>query len=62
MTPAQFLAWRTRFFRSQRAAGEALGLSPRQIWSYEHGAAEVPKTVRLAMAAIALGLSDYDPS
>lgn len=59
MTPQTFAAWRRRHFKSQKAAGEALGLSARQIWSYENGEAPVPLYVRLAMAAIALGLKDY---
>lgn len=66
MTPAQFKAWRKRLRLSQRAAGEALGLSLGTITLYEHGKrwedgrkVVIPKTVRLAMASLSLGLKDH---
>ena len=65
MSPAQFRAWRKRLFGSQRAAADALGLSARTIALYEAGEREgrevvIPKAVRLAMASVALGVTDYD--
>lgn len=59
MTPEACRAWRKRLGLSQRAAAAALGVSPRQVWSFENGQAEPRLTVRLAMAALALGLRDY---
>jgi transcriptional regulator with XRE-family HTH domain len=60
MTPAAFKAWRKAARLSQAAAALALGISPRQIFAYEHGEKPIPLTARLAMAAYALGLRDYD--
>lgn len=66
MTPEQFKVWRKRLGLSQKNAGAALGLSPRTIHLFERGKryengrpVVIPKTVRLAMAALALGLEDY---
>ena len=67
MTPAQFKAWRKRLRLSQTAAAKALGLGLSTVALYEQGKrwedgrpVVIPKHVRLAMAAIALGLKDYD--
>jgi transcriptional regulator with XRE-family HTH domain len=59
MTPAAFKAWRVARYRSQRAAADALGISPRLVFAYEHGEKPVPLTERLACAALALGIRDY---
>ena len=66
MTPAQFKAWRKRLGLSQKKAGAALGLNPRTIHLFERGKryedgrpVVISKTVRLAMAALSLGLEDY---
>lgn len=67
MTPEQFKAWRKRSYKSQGAAAEALGMSKGSIELYETGkrrddgrAVEIPKTVELACAALALGIKRYD--
>ena len=68
MTPQQFKAWRKRLGLSQLAAGKALGISISTVILYEHGKryeanrdyrpVVIPKTVRLAMIAVAAGLKD----
>ena len=67
MTPEQFKAWRKRLRLSQQAAGVALGLGTSTVALYEQGKrwedsrpVTIPKHVRLAMAALALGMKDYD--
>ena len=66
MTPEQFLLWRQSHKWSRRKAAEALGLSAISIYFYEKGYREdgrpvvIPKSVRLAMAAISLGMTDFD--
>jgi len=66
LTPAQFKAWRKRLRLSQRAAGVALGVTTSTVALYEHGVryddgrpVVIPKTVRLAMAALLFGIKDY---
>ncbi|MDA8232781.1 MAG: helix-turn-helix transcriptional regulator [Magnetospirillum sp.] len=67
MTPQQFRAWRDRHGWSREQTGQALGISADSVVLYERGArkdgsrpVEIPKRVRLAMAAIELGIADYD--
>lgn len=57
MTPEFFKAWR-KSHGSRRKVGEMLGRSPSMLVQYEAGK-EIPKVVRLAMAAVQFGLSDY---
>lgn len=52
MTPADFLAWRSRLGLTQAGAAEALGISPRQVWNYENGRAAIPRLVELACSAL----------
>lgn len=61
MTPEAFRLWRRRCgFKTQAAAGEALGRSKEAVGTYETGAQPIPKAVRLAMLAIiTLGARDY---
>ncbi len=66
MTPEQFKAWRTRMGFSQSRAAEALGISRSSVINYEAGEhrgdgrpAPIPKTVELACAAIAAGITAY---
>jgi transcriptional regulator with XRE-family HTH domain len=59
MNPAQLRAWRKRLDLSQTEAANALGLSLRGYQNYEGGLRPIPKPVRLACAAVALGLSEY---
>jgi len=68
MTPKQFKAWRKRLGLSQPAAGAALGVCIATIQLYERGKrfdrndrpVIIPKTIRLAMAAIDAGLEGHD--
>lgn len=59
MTPQQLKSWRKRLGLSQKAASEAIGVSHRQLWAYEAGEADIPLTVELACAAVALGLRKF---
>jgi transcriptional regulator with XRE-family HTH domain len=67
MTPTQFKAWRKHMRLSQKAAGEALGLSIVAVQNYERGASagtnsrlvSIPLHVELACAALALGVTSY---
>lgn len=59
MTPDEFKTWRKSHYRSQAAAAQALGISPRQVFSYEKGEAAIPLAIRLAMSALAAGAVDY---
>lgn len=65
MTPDQFRAWRVARFRSQAAAGAALGLSRETIGNYEAGKrrdgrpVEIPHVVDLACSAIACNLGPW---
>jgi len=68
MSPEQFKAWRKRRGFSRKEAGAALGVCTTTIQLYERGTrfdrndqpVVIPKTVRLAMAALAKGIKDYD--
>lgn len=65
MAPEQFRAWRKALGLKQRDAAERLGLKKRMIQYYEKGKRDgkpvvIPKTVRLACAALARGVADYD--
>jgi transcriptional regulator with XRE-family HTH domain len=59
MTPTAFKSWRKAARLSQAGAADALGISARNVFAYEHDEKPVPLTVRLACAAYALGLRDY---
>lgn len=65
MTPDQFKAWRGHMKFTQQAAADALGLSKITVEGYDkgrrsEGRVEIPKTVELACAALALGVKSYD--
>lgn len=67
MTPEQFKAWRKHMNLSQQEAADALGLSKGSVDLYERGRRRederpvvIPKTVELACAALALGITHYD--
>jgi DNA-binding XRE family transcriptional regulator len=68
MTSEDFREWRARMRLTQFEAAQCLGLSRATIQSYERGSrqgpqgeepAEIPKAVRLACAALQLGILDY---
>lgn len=64
MTPEQFKSWRKHMGWSQQEAADHLGVSKGSIQLYERGEregrpVEIPKTVELACAALALGIRDY---
>ncbi len=65
MAPEQFRAWRKGLGLKQRDAADRLGLKKRMIQYYEKGKRDgkpvvIPKTVRLACAALAHGVADFD--
>jgi transcriptional regulator with XRE-family HTH domain len=65
MTPEQFRTWRKALGLKQRDAADRLGLKKRMIQYYEKGKRDgkpvvIPKTVRLACAALAHGVADFD--
>lgn len=68
MTPADLRAWRERLSLTQGEAAKRLGLGKSTYVNYERGArsdgypVRIPRTVALACAAVALGLSDYPPA
>lgn len=70
MTSSDFRAWRRRMRFTQAAAADALGISAGSVELYERGRrrgadprpVEIPRTVSLACAAIALGITEYPPS
>ena len=67
MSPSAFKRWRKSLQLSQKEAAAALGLKRRIIQYYEKGERdgekiEVPKTVRLACYAIAMGIADFHGS
>lgn len=64
MRPQDFKRWRKALSYSQKEAAEALGLKRRVVQYYEKGErggakVKIPKTVRLACAALSHGLADY---
>lgn len=59
MTPDQFRTWRKRLGYTQQKAADAIDVSVRQLAKYEHGHAEIPRTVALACAAVTLQIHDY---
>lgn len=64
MRAQDFKRWRKALSLSQKEAAEALGLKRRVVQYYEKGErggekVKIPKTVRLACAALSQGLSDY---
>ncbi|MBZ8132173.1 DNA-binding transcriptional regulator [Afifella sp. IM 167] len=65
MTPEQFKAWRKQLGMKQKEAADRLGLKKRMIQYYETGERDgkkvkIPKSVRLACYALAMGVADYD--
>ncbi|MBC7953611.1 MAG: helix-turn-helix transcriptional regulator [Rhodospirillaceae bacterium] len=68
MQPQEVKAWRERHGWSQKEAAAALGIGKSTLESYERGYRSedkrpvvVPKTIRLAMAALDMGVTDYKP-
>jgi transcriptional regulator with XRE-family HTH domain len=64
MRPQDFKRWRKALSFSQKEAAEALGLKRRVVQYYEKGErggvkVKIPKTVRLACAALSGGVADY---
>jgi transcriptional regulator with XRE-family HTH domain len=67
MTPQDFQRTRKHLKLSQQALADALDISKTSVELYERGTRRddnrpvaIPKTVRLALAALALGISDFD--
>jgi transcriptional regulator with XRE-family HTH domain len=66
MTPTEFKRWRENMKLSQERAADALGLSKGSIELYERGSRRdedrpvvIPRTVELACAALARGITTY---
>ena len=67
MRPQDFKRWRKAQHLSQKQAAEALGLKRRVVQYYEKGERDgekvkIPRTVRLACAALSHGLGDWQPA
>ena len=60
MTGPDFIRWRKHLGLSQIAAARALGMSPAGLRKLEKGQTSIRKVIRLACAALALGVKDYD--
>lgn len=65
MKPNDFKRWRKSLDMSQKDAAHALGLKRRVVQYYEKGErdgkkVEIPLYIRLACAAFAAGIRDYD--
>ena len=60
MTGPDFIRWRKHLGLSQIAAARALGMSPAGLRKLEKGQTGIRKVIRLACAALALGVKDYD--
>jgi transcriptional regulator with XRE-family HTH domain len=58
MTPVDLKAARARLGLSRIAFAETLGISRNSVTAYESGKRPVPLTVRLAIAAVLLGIKD----
>lgn len=59
MTPKELIAWRKRLRLSQAKAAVLLGCSRSGIQKWERGQYPIPKTVALAIAAVAFDLPPY---
>lgn len=60
MNGLDLIRWRKHLGLSQIAAAHALGMSPAGVRKLEKGKSPIRKPVRLACAALALGIQDYD--
>lgn len=60
MTGPDFIRWRKHLGLSQIAAARALDMSPAGLRKLEKGKTPIRKIIRLACAALALGIQDYN--
>ena len=60
MTGNDVVRWRRHLGLQQKTAARMLGMTPNGLRKVEQSRKPIRKTIRLACAAIALGLSDYD--
>jgi transcriptional regulator with XRE-family HTH domain len=68
MTPENFVRWRKRLGLKKKEVAALLGVDPHTIGNYErghrleagHSPVLIPKAVTLAMAAIALGITEHE--
>lgn len=61
MTPDEFAHWRKVIMKITKAkAASLLGLHRNTIYYYESGLQTIDIRTRLAMAALSLGLRDYE--
>ncbi|MBP8234615.1 MAG: helix-turn-helix transcriptional regulator [Rhizorhabdus sp.] len=59
MTPEELKNWRRRMKLSQAKAAEMIGCSRRGLQQWESGKTEIPKSIALAVAAVAFDLPPY---
>ena len=59
MTAAELIKFRQRFGWSQAEAARRLGCSARSIVNWEQGTNQIPKSIALAVAAVAMNLPPY---
>lgn len=59
LSPAMIIAWRERMGFTQIQAAEALGCSRRTLSGYETGQHQAPRSIGLAMTALAMGMKPY---
>lgn len=59
MTPAGLKRWRTHLRLTQQQAADRIGVVLRHYSDFERGVDPIPLRIRLACAAIALGVTDY---
>lgn len=62
MTADEFKTWRKGLKLTQQEAADAIGITKRSVQLYEAGTQPVSRTIALACAAIAAGLSPVGSS
>jgi len=59
MTASELIELRQRFHWSQAEAARQLGCSARSIVNWENGTNKIPKSIALAVAAVAMNVPPY---
>ena len=58
--PQWFKAWRKGLKLTQKQAAYLLGLKSRMVQNYESGTHDIPLYIRLAMASLSNGVTDFE--
>ena len=58
--PKWFKAWRKGLKLTQKQAAYLLGLKSRMVQNYESGTHDIPLYIRLAMASLSNGVTDFE--